>query len=385
MRLQFHAATAVIASLTLHSAAAAQASVDQAHATVNRLLNGAGDVLVFTSGKTLESTHARISNVRTVGRCTTSYAATNPVHPDLPEQYRGKYSTDGEVRWDKVSATRLSGDHYFYDHPRVRTGRQFTYHAQFASAAAAAEFAEAAAVIIAACGGDGADEQAAVEAVHDPRGNTASLALDRPNGSRYGWAVDYQNLSGSDARALAECKRGGSNCQVVLRFTGGCGAYAADRSKGSSVYGWGTATSRCWAVYRAAAEARKRGGTNIVTRVWGCNSVKAAGADATTSSSGTGQSGTGQAPGGRISTGLSDEVIRRNAEAVRAHQAMVDQYQDQLKAKDQKIAKAIADRRAVEEAHERELAKTRAAQAQYERERQAYREEYKRVTGRYPD
>ncbi len=384
MRLQYQAAAAAVISLTLHSAAAAQSSVDQAHATVNRLLDGSGGTLLFTTGRVLETAHSRISSVRTANRCTTAYASTSPDHPDLPQEYRGKYHTGSSVEWDKVTTTSVSGDHFYYDEIRPATGRPFIYHFQLASAGAAAEFAAAAKVLLAACGkGAKADDQPAEEAVHDPRGNTASLAIDRRNGSRYGWAVDYQSLSGSDTRALAECKRGGSGCQVVLRFTGGCGAFAADQARGSSIYGWGTALTRGEAENRAQSEARKRGGTNITTRVWGCNSVKAAGA--ANPSSASGDSGRTSTGAGFTGTGLSDEVIRRNAEAKQAHQATVDQYQQRLKANEQKVNSAIAERRAVQEAHERDLAKARAVQAQFERDRAAYREEYKRVTGRYPD
>lgn len=379
---QFPAAAAIFMSVTMHTAAQAQLSVDQAHATVNRLLNGAGDVVILKGGKTLDAYFA-LRNVRSSARCTTTYKATIPHHPEIPKAASGT-SGDGEIQWSEIRDTRVAGRDYF----RRDTAQGFTAHFRFQSSAAASQFAEAASIIMKTCGSgeqneqdeqDEQDEQPAEEVVHNPRGNTASLAIDRRNGSRYGWAVDYESLSGSDARALAECKRGTSNCQVVLRFTGGCGAYAADQTKGSSVYGWGTAGSRNEAESRARAEARKRGGTSIVTRVWGCNSVKAAGA-AKASGGASASSGTGS-----TGTGLSDEVVRRNAAAVKAHQSTVDKYQNQLKANEQKIGNAIAERRAVQEAHERELAKARAAREQYERERQAYRDEYKRITGRYPD
>lgn len=384
MRHPLPTAATIIFSLGLHSAAAAQSSVDQARATVNRLLNGAGDVVILKGGKTLDAYFA-LKDVGSSGRCTTTYKATIPSHPEIPKAASGT-TGNGEIQWSKIRDTRVAGSNFF----RRDTAQGFTAHFRFQSPAAAAQFGDAASTIMEACGsGERTEQQAAEEVVHDPRGNTASLAIDRRNGSAYGWAVDYQNLSGSDARALAECKGRGSGCQVVLRFTGGCGAYAADQARGSSVYGWGTARTRGEAENRAQAEARKRGGTNVVTRVWGCNSVKAAGAASAsgpaTSSSGTGSSGTGSSGMGSSGTGLSEEVIRRNAEAQAAHQQRLDQFNRQLQANEQQIKNSEVQRRVAQEAHERELAKTRAAQAQYERERQAYREEYKRVTGRYPD
>jgi hypothetical protein len=375
MRLIRSAAFAALLSCT-HVTAVAQRSPEQALASINRLLSGAGDSMVFTSGRVLDTAHAEISNVRTAGSCRTTYEITRPNHPDLPENYRGKHETDGEVKWDKVTGMHVAGSRVYYDHPRAATGRQFTYHFQMASSADAAELAEAARAVIAACQGEPeSDPQELMEATHDPRGNTASLAIDRRNGSRYGWAIDYPNVGQSDERALAECSRDGSSCQIVLRFTGGCGAYAADSARGSTAYGWGTAPSRSAAESRARDEARKRGGTNVGTRVWGCNSVKAGGASGASASAGTTQRG----------SGLSEEVARRNADAQRAHQATVDRYEQQLKDNQAALEKSVADRKVVEEAHQRELAKARAAQEEFERRRQAYREEYKRITGRYPD
>ena len=57
---------------------------------------------------------------------------------------------------------------------------------------------------------------------------------------------------------------------VVLRFYGGCGAYAvADNDH--SIWGWGKASSEYEAKNRAETEVRNRGGTSATIRVWGCN------------------------------------------------------------------------------------------------------------------
>jgi uncharacterized protein YfaP (DUF2135 family) len=94
-----------------------------------------------------------------------------------------------------------------------------------------------------------------------------SLSIDANNGEHYGWAIDYQTQSEADARSLREC--GQSVCHTVLRFVGGCGAYAVERGN-PTLYGWGTASTRGAAESRALEEGRIRGGRNLLIRVWGC-------------------------------------------------------------------------------------------------------------------
>lgn len=95
----------------------------------------------------------------------------------------------------------------------------------------------------------------------------AALAIDHNAGDAYGWAVNHYTQKQADAAALSEC---GSNCRVVLRFYGGCGAYAVEPGN-DSLYGWGTAPTEYAAKARAEAEVRARGGRSTVIRVWGCN------------------------------------------------------------------------------------------------------------------
>jgi hypothetical protein len=393
MRLHTHAAIAAVASLTFQSAAAAQVSVDDAHATVNRLLNGAGSVLVTTSGRIIDSGHKTVTGPRTTGRCATTFGETFPNSSDIPESYRGKVGDEVVHRWNEVTTLSASGSRVYYDQIRKASGQPFTYHFQFGSSSAANAFLAAARVLADACNGKAEGKgppQAAERVTHDPKAGSASLAIDRANGSRYGWAVDWPSWTEADRRALQECQRLGGNCQVVLRFKGGCGAYAADQAKGSSVYGWGTAIRRQEAENRAWDEARQRGATNLVTRVWGCNSVKerhpesaGIGSPRGTTVSGTDESSPATALPGKGK--LSDEVIRRNAEAERAHQAQVDAYNRKLADNAAALARAVEQRKAIDAVHQAELAKAQAERARYERDRQAYREEYKRVTGRYPD
>ncbi len=95
-----------------------------------------------------------------------------------------------------------------------------------------------------------------------------ALAIDSNQGSQWGWAEGYANTGAAEQRALSEC---GGGCRVVLTFSSGCGAYAADQSSGSSAYGWGTASSGSGAQNRAISECQSRGGRSCVVRAWSCN------------------------------------------------------------------------------------------------------------------
>lgn len=95
-----------------------------------------------------------------------------------------------------------------------------------------------------------------------------ALAIDGNQGDQYGFSYNHPTMGAAEQRALSEC---GSGCQVVLRFSSGCAAYAADQSRGSSVYGWYQAGSGGSAQSGALNECRSRGGRACQVRVWGCN------------------------------------------------------------------------------------------------------------------
>jgi hypothetical protein len=95
----------------------------------------------------------------------------------------------------------------------------------------------------------------------------AALAIDHNAGDGYGWAVNHYTQKQADAAALSQC---GRNCRVVVRFYGGCGAYAVEPGN-DSLYGWGTASTEYGAKSRAEQEVRARGARSTVIRVWGCN------------------------------------------------------------------------------------------------------------------
>ena len=95
----------------------------------------------------------------------------------------------------------------------------------------------------------------------------AALAIDSNGGEGYGWSVNASTQKEADRGALSKC---GRNCHVVLRFYGGCGAYAVSDSD-SSIWGWGKAANGEDAQNRAEQEVRSRGGKASTIRVWGCN------------------------------------------------------------------------------------------------------------------
>jgi hypothetical protein len=94
-----------------------------------------------------------------------------------------------------------------------------------------------------------------------------ALAINGNHGSQYGWATGLRSPNLAAAAALGYC---GNGCRVVLQYSSGCGAYAADQAGGSSIYGWGTAGSRRQAEAIALGECRGRGGSACIVRVWAC-------------------------------------------------------------------------------------------------------------------
>ncbi len=94
-----------------------------------------------------------------------------------------------------------------------------------------------------------------------------ALAIDSNQGDQYGFAYNHPSSGQAEQRALQEC---GGGCQIVLRFSNSCAAYATDQSRGSNAYGWGYASSAGAAQNRALSECRARGNSCMV-RVWGCD------------------------------------------------------------------------------------------------------------------
>lgn len=95
-----------------------------------------------------------------------------------------------------------------------------------------------------------------------------SLAIDTLQGEKYGFSFNHPSVDQADQRSLREC---GPDCTVVLRFSGECGAYAADQTKGSNAYGWGTGATSSNVQARAMSECRAKGGSNCKVRAWGCD------------------------------------------------------------------------------------------------------------------
>ncbi|MGB4116519.1 MAG: DUF4189 domain-containing protein [Polaromonas sp.] len=92
--------------------------------------------------------------------------------------------------------------------------------------------------------------------------------MDTLQGEKYGFSFNHPSVDQADQRSMREC---GADCSVVLRFSGQCGAYAADQTKGSNAYGWGTGTTSANTQARAMSECRAKGGSSCKVRAWGCD------------------------------------------------------------------------------------------------------------------
>lgn len=100
-----------------------------------------------------------------------------------------------------------------------------------------------------------------------------ALAIDTLQGEKYGFSFNHPSVDQADQRSMREC---GAGCSVVLRFSGECGAYAADQAKGSNAYGWGTGSSSANTQARAMSECRAKGGSSCKVRAWGCDASTSA-------------------------------------------------------------------------------------------------------------
>ena len=99
---------------------------------------------------------------------------------------------------------------------------------------------------------------------------SGSLAIDSNQGPSWGWAVDYETVQAASQSALARC--GVQSCQVVMTFTNQCGAFAADQTRGSTLYGWAKGSSASSTRNTALDYCRQGGGASCIVRVWGCTS-----------------------------------------------------------------------------------------------------------------
>jgi len=95
-----------------------------------------------------------------------------------------------------------------------------------------------------------------------------ALAIDSPQGDRWGFSYNQPNAKAAETRALKEC---GSSCSIVVRFDKGCAAYAASQRNGSTVYGWGKSAGAAEAKNIALSECNAREGECII-RTWACSS-----------------------------------------------------------------------------------------------------------------
>lgn len=94
-----------------------------------------------------------------------------------------------------------------------------------------------------------------------------ALAIDHNHGEAYGASYNHENQRRADRAALSEC---GHDCTVVVRYNTGCAAYAADQTRGSTVYGWAPGSTEQQAKRKAMRNCTSYGGHNCLIRVWSC-------------------------------------------------------------------------------------------------------------------
>ena len=104
-----------------------------------------------------------------------------------------------------------------------------------------------------------------------------SLAIDRSNGFYYGWSSDQPSRQSAEQRAIAECKKAGGICAVVLTYSGaGCASYRTVDSQGGTAYGWGVAKTKEEADETAMRECLSRSNGKVPGNfVWSCNAGSA--------------------------------------------------------------------------------------------------------------
>ena len=152
-------------------------------------------------------------------------------------------------------------------------------------------------------------------------------------------------------------------------------------SKGSTAYGWGAARTRPEAESRAHSEARQRGATNIASSCLGLQLGEGGRCGRLVRCS---QATAAQDAKDERNRAFQEE-LRKHEEALRANDEAVKHYEAQLQANEKMLKEAAELAKTAQSQYDAELAKARASQEQYARDRQAYREEYKNATGRYPD
>ncbi|NJK36875.1 MAG: DUF4189 domain-containing protein [Oscillatoriales cyanobacterium RM2_1_1] len=95
------------------------------------------------------------------------------------------------------------------------------------------------------------------------RDHYGAIAAD-PDGRIWGYAYDYPNREQAERRALEECSRSGSGCQVQVWFKNACGALATN-NQGN--IGWAWADSRELAETQAVSACSTAG---CQVKTWVC-------------------------------------------------------------------------------------------------------------------
>ena len=105
-----------------------------------------------------------------------------------------------------------------------------------------------------------------------------AFALDAGSGA-WGWALGYPKPTGAADAALRSCRsrRNARGCAVLFRFQDTCAAFAADARGDAEAFGsaWGAGVAAVREQALNHCRVRGGGGSECLTRVWGCSTPDA--------------------------------------------------------------------------------------------------------------
>jgi hypothetical protein len=96
----------------------------------------------------------------------------------------------------------------------------------------------------------------------------SALAVDKANPTHFGWAVDKSDVDSAEQAALSHCT---GECEIVLKFSTPCGAYAQGETGG---YGFARNNDK-EATQSAALDQCRSQDRGCRIRVWACSRVMA--------------------------------------------------------------------------------------------------------------
>jgi Domain of unknown function (DUF4189) len=89
-----------------------------------------------------------------------------------------------------------------------------------------------------------------------------------PRSTAAGWAYDWGSPGDANQTALSQCRKHGSDCQIVATFSNSCASVAAVEAQG--VFSVGTGRTRAEAQAGAIAACSRQYGAGCAIEAWTC-------------------------------------------------------------------------------------------------------------------